>query len=52
MSLPSIAYSYCIVVNVMENDNTLKRLAGGEHSVFNFRNELAKIKALLKQQGG
>lgn len=41
-----------IVVNVMENENAAERLAEGEPSMTDLRNELADIKALLKRQGG
>ncbi|MDE0927129.1 MAG: ion transporter [Methylophilaceae bacterium] len=41
-----------IVVNVMENENAAERLADGEPSMTDLRNELAEIKALLKHQGG
>ena len=41
-----------IVVNVMENENAAERLAEGEPSMTDLRNELAEIKALLKRQGG
>jgi voltage-gated sodium channel len=40
-----------IVVNVMENENAAERLADGEPSMSDLRNELADIKALLKHQG-
>ena len=40
-----------IVVNVMENENAAERLAEGEPSMTDLRNELAEIKALLKRQG-
>jgi voltage-gated sodium channel len=40
-----------IVVNVMENENAAERLAEGEPSMTDLRNELAEIKALLKQRG-
>ncbi len=40
-----------IVVNVMENENAAERLAEGEPSMTDLRNELAEIKALLKHQG-
>ena len=39
-----------IVVNVMEHENAAERLADGEPSMTDLRNELAEIKALLKHQ--
>tara|TARA_B110000503_G_scaffold143253_1_gene243536 strand:+ start:1597 stop:2388 length:792 start_codon:yes stop_codon:yes gene_type:complete len=39
-----------IVVNVMENENAAERMADGEPSMTDLRNEIAEIKALLKRQ--
>ena len=39
-----------IVVNVMENENAAERLADGEPSMTDLRNELTEIKALLEQR--
>ena len=39
-----------IVVNVMENENAAERLADGEPSMTELRDELEQIKALLQQQ--
>ena len=39
-----------IVVNVMENENAAERVADGEPSMTDLRNEIAEIKVLLKRQ--